>query len=186
MLGPTGIGALYIRRRPRVRLASLMSGGGQEQNIRSGTVATPLSVGFGKAAEISALEMEKEALRLHRLRERFLEKLHFNTKEFKINGDLINRIPGNLNLSFPGIMADNLMVGLKNLAFSSGSACSSGSKAPSHVLKALGISDDLSAATIRIGFGYFTSEQDMDFAAECIAKEVNRQRAKPRYRAPAA
>jgi cysteine desulfurase len=184
--GPKGIGALYVRRRPRVRLESLFSGGGQEQNLRSGTLATPLCVGFGKAVEITALGMEKEAIRLNLLRERFLEKLLSNTKEVEINGDLVKRVPGNLNLSFPGIMADNLMSGLRGLALSSGSACSSGSNEPSHVLKALGISDDLSTASIRIGFGYFTSDQEMDFAAESIAKEVYRQRINLGYRAPAA
>ncbi len=184
--GPKGIGALYIRRRPRVRLASLFSGGGQEQNLRSGTLAAPLCVGLGKSAEIAALEMGKEALRLNSLRERFLEKLLSSTGEVIINGDLTKRVPGNLNLSFSGVMADNLMAALKDLALSSGSACSSSSREPSHVLKALGISNDLSAATIRIGFGYFTSDQDMDFAADTIAKEVYRQRTNLGYRAPAA
>jgi cysteine desulfurase len=184
--GPKGIGALYIRRRPRVRLAALFSGGGQEQNLRSGTLAPPLCVGLGKAAEISALRIEKEAIRLTGLRERFLKKLLSSAGEVKINGDLIKRVPGNLNLSFPGVMADNLMAALNGLALSSGSACSSGSNQSSHVLKALGISDDLSAATIRIGFGCFTTDRDVDFAANSIAEEVYRQRTNPGYRAPAA
>ena len=184
--GPKGIGALYVRRRPRVRLSPLFSGGGQEQDLRSGTLATPLCVGLGKAAEIAALEMEEEALRLNYLRERFLKSLLSRTDEVTINGDMVNRVSGNLNLSFSGVMANSLMSGLKDLALSSGAACSSDSNEPSHVLKALGISDDLSAATIRIGFGSFTSEQDVDFAANVIADEVYRQRSNPGYRAPAA
>lgn len=184
--GPVGIGALYVRSRPRVRLDPLISGGGQEHGLRSGTLAAPLCVGLGKTAEIAALEMEDEAVRLTELRDRFLEKLLSRTGDVTINGDMEKRIPGNLNLSFTGVHADTLMAGLKDLALSSGAACSSGSDEPSYVLKALGINDDLAAASIRVGLGRFTTVQDMDFAAEAIATEVNRQRSNPGYRAPAA
>ena len=184
--GPMGIGALYVRRRPRVRLDPLFSGGGQEQGLRPGTLAAPLCVGLGKAAEIASLEMDDEADRLGRLRDRFLEKLLSRAEDVTINGDMEKRIPGNLNLSFTGVLADNLMAGLKDLALSSGAACSSGSDEPSYVLKALGINDDLAAASIRVGLGRFTTEQDMDFAAEAIAAEVDRQQTHPGYRAPAA
>ncbi len=184
--GPMGVGVLYVRRRPRVRLNPLFSGGGQEKGLRSGTVAAPLCVGLGKAAEIAALEMDDEADRLGGLRDRFLEKLLSRTGDVTINGDMEKRIPGNLNLSFTGVLADNLMAGLKDLALSNGAACSSGSDEPSYVLKALGINDDLAAASIRVGLGRFTTEKDMDFAAEAIAAEVTRQRYNPGYRAPAA
>jgi cysteine desulfurase len=184
--GPMGVGALYVRRRPRVRLDSLFSGGGQEQGLRSGTLAAPLCVGLGKAAEIADIEMDDEMVRLGNLRDRFLEKLLSRAGDVTINGDRDKRIPGNLNLSFAGTLADNLMAGLKDLALSSGAACSSGSDELSYVLKALGISDDLAAATIRVGLGRFTTDQDMDFAAEVIAAEVDRQRTHPGYRAPAA
>ncbi len=184
--GPKGIGALYIRRRPRVRLDPLFSGGGQEKNLRSGTLSTPLCVGLGKAAEIASLDLDDEAIRLNCLRDRFLDILISRVSEVTINGDLYNRVPGNLNLSFSGIAADSLMGSLKDLALASGAACSSGSNEPSHVLRALGISDDLSNSTIRIGFGRFTSEEDMEFAANAIADEVLRQRSNLGYRAPAA
>ncbi len=184
--GPMGIGALYVRRRPRVRLEPMFSGGGQEQGLRPGTLAAPLCIGLGKTAEIAALEMDDEAVRLGGLRDRFLEKLLSRAGDVNINGDMEQRIPGNLNLSFAGVTADNLLAGLKDLALSSGAACSSGFNEPSYVLKALGINDGLAAAAIRVGFGRLTSEQDMDFAAEAIAAEVDRQRSNHGYRAPAA
>ena len=184
--GPKGIGALYVRRRPRVRLEPLFSGGGQEQGIRTGTLAAPLCVGLGETAEIASREMDGEAARLGKLRDRFLGKLMPGVDSITINGDMEKRIPGNLNLSFAGTQADTLMAGLKDLALSSGSACSSGSTEPSYVLKALGLSDDLAAASIRVSLGRFTTEQDIDFAAETIAAEVGRQRSNPDRRAPAA
>jgi cysteine desulfurase len=184
--GPKGVGALYVRRRPRVRLEPLFSGGGQEQGIRTGTLAAPLCVGLGETAEIAAREMDGEAARLGKLRDRFLGKLLSGVDSITINGDMEKRIPGNLNLSFAGTQADTLMAGLKDLALSSGSACTSGSTEPSYVLKALGLSDDLAAASIRVSLGRFTTEQDIDFAAETIAAEVGRQRSNPDRRAPAA
>ncbi|MBC8337305.1 MAG: IscS subfamily cysteine desulfurase [Rhodospirillales bacterium] len=184
--GPMGIGVLYVRRRPRVRLDPLISGGGQEQGIRPGTLPAPLCVGLGETADIAKREMNDEAARLTKLRDRFLEKLLPRVEDIVVNGDMKQRIPGNLNLSFPGIRSDTLMAGLKDLALSSGSACSSEAVEPSYVLKALGLSDDLAVASIRVGLGRFTTEHDIDFAAEAIAAEVERQRANLGQRAPAA
>ncbi len=185
--GPMGIGALYVRRRPRVRLEPLFSGGGQEQGLRSGTIPAPLSVGLGKAAEIAAEEWEEEAHRIKALRGRFLDRLLTQISDVRVNGSMDQRIPGNLNLSFPGVQAEDLMAALKDLAVSSGSACTSESVEPSHVLKALGLSDDLAAASIRIGFGRFTTEDETDTAADLIAREAVRLRhLNPRLTAPAA
>jgi len=185
--GPMGIGVLYVRRRPRVRLAAMIDGGGQERGFRSGTLPTPLCVGLGKAAEIAAREMDEEAARLTALRDRFLGTIMKRLDGVHINGDMKHRIPGNLNLSFSGVQAEDLMAGLKDLALSSGSACTSASVEPSYVLKALGLSDALAVASIRIGLGRFTTEQEIDFAADTIAAEVDRlRRVKPQRRAPAA
>ncbi len=174
--GPMGIGALYVRRRPRVRLEPLFSGGGQEQGLRSGTLPAPLLVGLGMAAEIAAEEWEEEGTRIMALRGRFLDRLLTQISDVRINGSMDHRIPGNLNLSFPGIQSEDLMAALKDLAISSGSACTSESVEPSHVLKALGLSDDLAAASVRIGFGRFTTEDETDTAAGLIAREADRLR----------
>ena len=174
--GPMGIGVLYVRRRPRVRLEPLFSGGGQEQGLRSGTLPAPLCVGLGKAAEIAAEEWEEEAERIKALRGRFLDRLFAQISDVRVNGSMDHRIPGNLNLSFPGVQSEDLMAGLKDLAISSGSACTSESVEPSHVLKALGLSDDLAAASVRIGFGRFTTEDETDTAADLIAREADRLR----------
>lgn len=185
--GPMGIGVLYVRRRPRVRLEPLFSGGGQEQGLRSGTLPAPLCVGLGKAAEIAAEEWEEEAHRIKALRGRFLDRLFAQISDVRVNGSMDHRIPGNLNLSFPGVQSDDLMAALKDLAISSGSACTSESVEPSHVLKALGLSDDLAAASIRISFGRFTTEDETGIAADLIAREAARLRhLNPRQAAPAA
>jgi cysteine desulfurase len=185
--GPMGIGALYVRRRPRVRLEPLFSGGGQEQGLRSGTLPAPLCVGLGKTCEIAAGAMAEEATRLGALRDRFLEKLMARAPDTRINGDMDSRIPGNLNLCFPGVQSEDLMAALRDLAVSSGSACTSESVEPSYVLKALGLSDDLAAASVRVGFGRFTTEQEIDFAADRMAEEAQRLcHLNPRQTAPAA
>ena len=184
---PMGIGVLYVRRRPRVRLEAMFSGGGQEQGMRSGTLAAPLCVGLGKAAEIAAQDMDEEAARLKAFRDRLLGAIMSRLPDVTVNGDLDHRIPGNLNLSFSGIQAEDLMAGLRELAVSTGSACTSASVEPSYVLRALGIGDDLAQASIRIGLGRFTTEAEVDFAAEKITAEVDRlQRTNPRRSAPAA
>ncbi len=184
---PMGIGVLYVRRRPRVRLEVMIDGGGQEQGMRSGTLAAPLCVGLGKASEIAARDMDEEAARLKAFRDRFLGVIMSRLPDVTVNGDLDHRIPGNLNLSFSGIQAEDLMAGLRELAVSTGSACTSASVEPSYVLRALGLSDELAQASIRIGLGRFTTEAEVDFAAEKITAEVDRlRRTNPRRSAPAA
>ncbi len=176
LYGPKGIGALYVRRRPRVRLEALISGGGQERGMRSGTLPTPLCVGFGEACRIAEAEMGTEAERLHMLRDRFYHKITEQLPEVYLNGDLENRIPGNLNLSFAYVEGEGLMMGIKDLAVSSGSACTSASLEPSYVLRALGVEEELAHTSLRIGIGRFTTEEEVDFAADRIASEVKRLR----------
>ena len=176
LYGPKGVGALYVRRRPRVRLEALISGGGQERGMRSGTLATPLCVGLGEACRIAEAEMGAEAERLHMLRDRFYDKITEELADVYLNGDLDNRIPGNLNLSFAYVEGEGLMMGIKDLAVSSGSACTSASLEPSYVLRALGVEEELAHTSLRIGIGRFTTEEEVDFAAERIAGEVKRLR----------
>jgi cysteine desulfurase len=174
--GPKGIGALYVRRRPRVRLEALISGGGQERGMRSGTLPTPLCVGLGEACRIAEAEMGAEAERLHALRDRLLNKFTEQLPEVYVNGDLEHRIPGNLNISFAYVEGEGLMMGIKDLAVSSGSACTSASLEPSYVLRALGVEEELAHTSLRIGLGRFTSEAEVDYAADRIVAEVRRLR----------
>jgi cysteine desulfurase len=170
--GPMGIGALYVRRRPRVRLVPLFDGGGQERGFRSGTVPTPLCVGLGEACAIARKDMAAEAERLLKLRERLYTGLCAAIPDTILNGDRECRIPGNLNVSFAGVDGEALLAGLKEIAVSSGSACTSASVEPSYVLRALGLRDDLARASIRIGLGRFTTQADVDLAIDVIAKQV--------------
>ena len=174
--GPMGIGALYVRRRPRVRLVALMDGGGQERGLRSGTLPTPLCVGLGEACAIAGREMGDEAERVAALRDRFYKGITGRLPGVHLNGDAERRIPGNLNLSFADVDSEGLMAGIKDLAVSSGSACTSASVEPSYVLRAIGLDDGLARGAIRIGFGRFTTEDDVDFAVDRIAGEVERLR----------
>lgn len=174
--GPMGIGALYVRRRPRVRLVPLINGGGQERGMRSGTLPTPLCVGLGKACAIAAEEMGAEAERLKMLRDRFYQRVMGELPECYLNGDLEKRIPGNLNISFAFVEGEGLMMGIKDLAVSSGSACTSASLEPSYVLRALGLEDELAHTSLRLGFGRFTTEEEVDYAVERIVAEVKRLR----------
>ncbi len=174
--GPKGIGALYVRRRPRVRLAALITGGGQERGMRSGTLPTPLCVGLGAACAIAKAEMGAEAERLRMLRDRFYEGIVERLPEVYVNGDLEQRIPGNLNISFAYVEGEGLMMGIKELAVSSGSACTSASLEPSYVLRALGVDEELAHTSLRIGLGRFTTEDEVDYAVEKIAGEVERLR----------
>ena len=176
LYGPKGIGALYVRRRPRVRLEALISGGGQERGMRSGTLPTPLCVGMGEACRIAEAEMGAEAERLHMLRDRFYNAITEQLADVYLNGDLENRIPGNLNISFAYVEGEGLMMGIKDLAVSSGSACTSASLEPSYVLRALGVDVELAHTSLRIGLGRFTTEEEVDFAVELIVGEVNRLR----------
>ncbi|MFQ3623349.1 MAG: aminotransferase class V-fold PLP-dependent enzyme [Acetobacteraceae bacterium] len=166
--GPKGVGALYVRRRPRVRLAPLFSGGGQERGLRSGTLPTPLVVGLGEACRLAASEREEEAARLGALRDALHVRLAAALPGLRLNGSATSRLPGNLNLTFPAARAADLMARLPDLCVSSGSACSSAEIEPSHVLRALGLSDDEAARTLRIGLGRFTSAADTDFAAAAL------------------
>jgi cysteine desulfurase len=175
--GPKGIGALYVRRKPRVRLQALFSGGGQERGMRSGTLPTPLCVGLGVACEIAAKEMGAESERLRYLRERLYKGIMEQLPEVYLNGDLENRIPGNLNLGFAYVEGESLMMGVKDLSVSSGSACTSASLEPSYVLRALGVEEDLAHTSLRIGLGRFTTEEDVDRAVAEIVTQVKRLRA---------
>jgi cysteine desulfurase len=174
--GPKGIGALYVRRKPRVRLVPLIVGGGQERGFRSGTLPTPLCVGLGEAAEIAMNEMEGEAKRLTKLQARMLKGLQDRLPEIFVNGDLEHRIPGNLNISFAYVEGESLMMGIKNLAVSSGSACTSASLEPSYVLRALGVDEELAHTSLRIGLGRFTTEHEVDTAVEELVRHVKKLR----------
>jgi cysteine desulfurase len=169
LYGPKGVGALYVRRRPRVRLTPLFSGGGQERGLRSGTLPTPLIVGLGAACDLAAAEMGAEAERIADLRRRLLDRLSGDIPDLRINGSLQARIAGNLNLTFPSATAIALMQAMPDLCVSTGSACSSAEVEPSYVLRAMGLSDQAAASTLRIGIGRFTSAADIDYAAAALA-----------------
>ena len=174
--GPKGIGALYVRRKPRVRLVPMIVGGGQERGFRSGTLPTPLCVGLGEAAEICMKEMDDEAKRLKKLQERMLNGLRAKLTDIVVNGDLEHRIPGNLNISFAYVEGESLMMGIKNLAVSSGSACTSASLEPSYVLRALGVEEEMAHTSLRIGLGRFTTEHEVDTAVDELVRHVNKLR----------
>jgi cysteine desulfurase len=174
--GPKGIGALYVRRRPRVRLVAMINGGGQERGFRSGTLPTPLCVGLGEAAEICMKEMDAEAKRLTKLRDRMLKGLNAKLTEIYVNGDLEHRIPGNLNISFAHVEGESLMMGIKGLSVSSGSACTSASLEPSYVLRALGVEVEMAHTSLRIGLGRFTTEQEVDTAVAELVHHVTKLR----------
>jgi cysteine desulfurase len=175
--GPKGIGALYVRRsKPRVRLVAQMDGGGHERGMRSGTLPVPLIVGFGKACEIMTLEGKKEVATLLALRERLRERIMSQLDEVYINGSMEHRLPGNLNLSFNFVEGEGLMMAIKDVAVSSGSACTSASLEPSYVLRALGVGDELAHSSIRFGLGRFTTEEEVDYVADLVVKKVTRLR----------
>ena len=174
---PKGIGALYVRRRPRARLLAEISGGGQERGMRSGTLPVPLVVALGEAADVAAEGLALEGEKLAALRARMLTRLQDSLDGVFVNGSMEHRVPGNLNVGFNGVNAETLMADLPELAISTGSACTSASVEPSYVLKALGISDADAGASVRIGFGRFTTENEVDVAAEMIVRAVQEQRA---------
>ena len=177
MYGPKGVGALYVRRRnPRVLLAEQISGGGHERGMRSGTLNVPGIVGFGKAAAICVTEMAADAARLIALRERLNERLHQNLDEIYVNGSMEHRLPHNLNISFAYVEGESLLMGINDVAVSSGSACTSASLEPSHVLKALGAGDDLARSSIRFGLGRWTTEEEVDYVADKLTNVVRRLR----------
>ncbi len=168
LYGPKGVGALFVRRRPRVRIAPLFSGGGQERGLRSGTLAPPLIVGLGEACRLAALEMADEAARIAALRTDLLTRLRTGMPALAVNGSAEARIAGNLNLTFPGATAADLMKRVPDLCVSTGSACSSADVEPSYVLRALGLTDEAAARTLRLGIGRFTSAADIEYAAAAL------------------
>src|SRR5580692_1571272 len=175
--GPKGIGALYVRRsKPRVRLVAQMDGGGHERGMRSGTLPVPLIAGFGKACEILLQEGKAESARLVALRTRLHERLTRNLDETYINGSMEHRLPGNLNISFNFVEGEGLMMGIKDVAVSSGSACTSASLEPSYVLRALGVGDELAHSSIRFGLGRFNTEEEVDYVADLMVEKVTRLR----------
>ena len=177
MYGPKGIGALYVRRRnPRVRLSPIVYGGGHERGMRSGTLNVPGIVGFGEACEICRLEMPKEIERTKGLRERLWTGLQKELDQLYLNGDPVDRLPGNLNVSFAFVEGEALMMGMKDMAVSSGSACTSASLEPSYVLRATGTREDLAHTSIRFGLGRFTTDEEVDFAIRRTVVEVKRLR----------
>ncbi len=185
MYGPKGVGALYVRsERPKVRLAAIIDGGGHERGLRSGTLNVPGIVGFGKACEIAAREMSDEASRLTRLRERLTRGILSRLEEVFINGDSSARLPGNMNLGFAYVEGESLLMALKDIALSAGSACTSASLEPSHVLRALKLEENLIHSSIRFGLGRFTTEEEIDYTVERIVEEVSRLRGlSPHYEA---
>src|SRR6202162_4307255 len=165
--GPKGAGALYVRRKsPRVQITAQMDGGGHERGMRSGTMNVPGIVGFGKAAELCRLEMAEESKRLAHLRDKLKAKLESALDEVYVNGSIEHRLPHNLNMSFQYVEGESLLMGINDIAVSSGSACTSATLEPSYVLKALGLGDDLAHSSIRFGLGRFTTEEEIDYTAE--------------------
>ena len=174
--GPKGIGALYVRRRPRVRLVPMINGGGQERNMRSGTLAPMLCAGLGEACAIAQQEMPAEAERLRSMRDRLLGGLKQRLPEIYVNGDLDSRVAGNINISFAFVEGEGLMMGVKDLAVSSGSACTSASLEPSYVLRALGLDAEMAHTSLRFGIGRFTTQEDIDYAIDHTVKAVEHLR----------
>jgi cysteine desulfurase len=175
--GPKGIGALYVRRsKPRVRLVAQMDGGGHERGNRSGTLPVPLIVGFGKACDIMHTEGKAENAKLASLRERLRERIMGQLDEVYINGSVEHRLPGNLNISFNFVEGEGLMMGIKDVAVSSGSACTSASLEPSYVLRALGVGDELAHSSIRFGLGRFNTEEEVDYVADLVVGKVKELR----------
>lgn len=178
MYGPKGVGALYVRRRqPYVRLEPLLDGGGHERGLRSGTLPVPLIVGLGQACALCQQEMPQEAERLRQLRERLRQGLQERLPETYLNGHPTERLPGNLHLSFAHVRADALLSALRDIAVSSGSACTSADPEPSYVLRALGLPDELVRSGIRFGLGRFTTEEEIDYVIEEVCRQVERLRA---------
>jgi cysteine desulfurase len=173
--GPKGIGALYVRRKPRIRLEAQMHGGGHERGMRSGTLATHQIVGMGEAFRIAREEMATENERIRMLRDRLLKGLS-DIDEVHVNGDMEHRVPHNLNISFNFVEGESLLMAIKDLAVSSGSACTSASLEPSYVLRALGRSDELAHSSIRFSVGRFTTEADIDFAIDLLHQKIGKLR----------
>jgi cysteine desulfurase len=185
--GPKGVGALYVRRRdPQVRLSALFDGGGHERGFRSGTIPVPQVVGLGMALEMISQEREVETPRILRLRDRLFQGISERVPGVHLNGHPTLRLAGNLNLSFPDVEGEALMMNMRDVAVSSGSACSSAEPEPSHVLRAMGLDDDMSRASLRFGLGRFTTAEEVDFAIDSVADAVARLRRLSSVRVPRA
>lgn len=175
--GPKGVGALYVRRKnPRVQVTAQMDGGGHERGMRSGTLNVPGIVGLGEACELCGKEMAEESARLGALRDKLRRTLETELDEVFINGSMEHRLPNNLNMSFAYVEGESMLMGIKDIAVSSGSACTSASLEPSYVLKALGVGDDLAHTSIRFGLGRFTTEEEVDYTAQRVIETVKRLR----------
>jgi len=177
LYGPKGVGALYVRRKnPRVQITAQIDGGGHERGMRSGTLNVPNIVGLGKACELAMNEMAEESKRLAYLRDRLKKKLEDNLDEIHINGSMEHRLPGNLNMSFVYVEGESLLMGINDIAVSSGSACTSATLEPSYVLKALGLGDDVAHSSIRFGIGRFNTEAEIDYVADKLIDTVKKLR----------
>ena len=176
LYGPKGIGALYVRRKPRVRLSALFSGGGQERGFRSGTLPTALCVGLGKACQTAQEEMQEDLQHIRRLSDRLYQGITSVIPQVILNGHPHHRYPGNLNLSFSYVEGESLLMALKQIAVSSGSACTSASLEPSYVLRALGVEEDMAHTSIRFGIGRFTTEAEIDYAVKLCIQHVQKLR----------
>jgi len=176
MYGPKGVGALYVRRKPRVRITAQIDGGGHERGMRSGTLNVPGIVGFGKAAELCAAEMASEGARLLALRERLQNGIQSQVTDTFVNGSLEHRLPGNLNISFAYVEGEAMLMGLKDVAVSSGSACTSASLEPSYVLRAVGVEEEMAHTSIRFGLGRFNTEEEVDYVIKLVVGKVNKLR----------
>ena len=174
--GPKGVGALYVRRKPRVRLAPSIDGGGHERGMRSGTLNVPAIVGMGRACELARTEMELEAARTLKLRQRLQTYLFEHLDHLELNGHPTERLPGNLNISFSYVEGEALMMAIKNAAVSSGSACTSASLEPSYVLRACGVTEDLAHTSIRFGIGRFNTEEEIDYVGQYVVGQVSKLR----------
>ncbi|WP_375326331.1 IscS subfamily cysteine desulfurase [Candidatus Tisiphia endosymbiont of Nemotelus uliginosus] len=174
--GPKGVGALYIRKKPRVRLVPIFNGGGQERGMRSGTLPTPLIVGLGVSAEIALAEMDKDTAHVEELFNRFYDNINNEIPDIYLNGDKNARYKGNLNLSFAYVEGESLILAIKDLAVSSGSACTSSSLEPSYVLRAMGVDEELAHTSIRFGIGRFTTQAEVDYAVKLIISKIGNLR----------
>jgi cysteine desulfurase len=175
--GPKGVGALYVRsKRPKVRLSPIIDGGGHENGMRSGTLNVPGIVGMGKACQIASENLSQEALRLRQLRERLKEGIFSRLNDVYVNGHPTQRLPGNMNISFDYVEGESLLMGLKEIAVSSGSACTSAALEPSYVLRAIGVKEDLAHTSIRFGLGRFNTEEEIEYTVRRVVEEVSRLR----------
>ncbi len=176
MYGPKGVGALYVRRKPRVRLTAQLDGGGHERGMRSGTLNVTGIVGFGKAAQIAIAEMPEESARVLHMRERLRKGIAARVTDTFVNGSLEHRLPGNLNISFAYVEGEAMLMALKDVAVSSGSACTSASLEPSYVLRALGVEEEMAHTSIRFGVGRFNTDEEIDYVIDLVARKVDKLR----------